>query len=316
MGDQGLMIAIISFFALTLAKAFALPSVSLFARCWTWLYSMAAPETERDRRRKDIESELHEEIQDLQAEGYHPAEVALRVLVRVAIGIPADVTWAVCYLPNNLSPKLERGSEALRGSKTPAIVVVSVGLFAMMNVGVWVAQPDVWWREFFVANLGVVGAIVLVSNRQRTWARRITTWGPGAAAAILFAFLLWSIVEQRWYTAPMFGQYMLLFISAMLPLVVAIAVGTEACRVRIFKGRWWPVYVSWLFIAVVSTGAAILLRSEVLLVTWSTVFIGLSGLVIMTFVFCWAAAFICRGATKGTAACMKWAAQGIRNLDK
>ena len=314
MDDHGLTIAILSFVALTISKAFALPMVKLVVKGWVWIYSGAAPKAARDRRRREIDAELHDEIQDFRAGGYHPAEIALHVLAVMVLGMRADIAWATYHVPNKMASKLERGSEVIKRFKTPPLVFVSVGLLALINLGFLASESDAFWREFLVANVGTISAILLVGCQKQTWARRIITWGPGVAMAMAFAFLLWMGIEHSWFTAPTFRQFAFLIGGAMAPLFTAAAVASDAFRVRLFNGRWWPVYATWLLIAIMSIATAALLESHVLLVTWSGFLIGLSGLVIATLMFCGGAALLCLGATKGTAAFMGWTAKSIRHL--
>lgn len=314
MGEQGLIFALGSFLARAIAGAYALPTVKRLVKGWVLLYSAAAPVPARDQRRADIEADLHDEIEDLQAERYRPEEIALRVFVRMAIGMPSDMVWTASYLPQSVAWQLEQRSRALRRSKTPALALISTGLLVMMNLGVLASEPDVLWEEFLVVNIGTVSAIVLIACQKQTWARRVMTCLPGVLIAMAIGLLIWMMIEYRWYEEPMFPRFILMLGSAMLPVIAASAVGTTPFRVRIFGGRWWPVYVSWLLIAVISIATAAILKSYILLIAWSSVFIGLGGIIIMSLIFCGGAVLIGVGGTKGTAACMDLAAKGIRRF--
>jgi hypothetical protein len=75
-------------------SAFALPTAIAVVRMWTCLYTIALPCDVRERRRKEMESELSEQIRDHRSTGYRPGEIALHVFARWCRGIPNDICWS------------------------------------------------------------------------------------------------------------------------------------------------------------------------------------------------------------------------------
>ena len=314
MGDNNLIITALSFFALILAKAFALQWAKSLLTNWTRLYTSVAPDSEREDQREQIESDSHDQVQNYLSDGYHPAEAAVHIFLRMVSAIPGDIAWSLSYLPGTVASKLERGSQRIRAIKTPRLLIVSVGILALANTAALTSDTDPLWRELLVVNVGAAGAIALTHYQDRTWAKRAMKWGPWLMVTLLLGFLALITIEHHLYEAPEFGQSVLLLAGGILPLVLAMMVGSNACRNRVFKGHWWPVLIAWLLIASISLISAILLDSEILLVVWAATTIGLSGLVIMAAVFCGGAALVYIGATKGSAACMAWTANRIRQL--
>jgi cell division protein FtsW len=77
------------------AKAFALPIASSAAKGWQWLITLGLPADDKSSRRGSIASDLEEQRRDAHAAGYSPDSIALHVLWRMLLGIPADVSWRV-----------------------------------------------------------------------------------------------------------------------------------------------------------------------------------------------------------------------------
>lgn len=68
-----------------------LPLTLALVRGWTWLITRGTAPDECDRRRQEIESDLWEFEHD--ANRGDDMSAALRVLVRLILGIPHDVAW-------------------------------------------------------------------------------------------------------------------------------------------------------------------------------------------------------------------------------
>ena len=316
MGDNNLIITVLSFLVLILTRAFALQWVKFLLSNWTRLYTSVAPESEREDLREQVESDFYDQVQSLSSDGYHPAEAALRIFLRMVSAVPGDIIWSVSFLPGTVASKLERGSHRIRAIKTPRSLIIWVGLLALVNTAALTSDIDPLWRELLIVNVGAAGAISLTHYQERTWAKRTMAWGPWLMVALLLGLLAWMTKEHRLYEAPEFAQYVLLFVAATLPLILAAIVGSNVCRHRVFKGHWWPVFFAWFLIASISSLSAILLGYPILLVVWVATAIGLFGLFIMAALFCGGAALVYLGATRGSATCMTWAANCIRQLTK
>ena len=81
MDISDLIVILLAPVVLLVVNAFALSVVMFIVKAWTRLYTMAAPEHERESRRAEATSVLHEQRSASRAEGYKPAEVAIRVLI-------------------------------------------------------------------------------------------------------------------------------------------------------------------------------------------------------------------------------------------
>ena len=314
MGDNNLTTLLMSCLALFLVKAFALPAVKFLLTNWTRLYTAVAPEAERNELRQQINTHLDDEIRLHSQEGYHPAEAAAHILLSTISGIPGDIAWSLSYLPSAVASKLEKGSQKIKTHGRPKVVIISVVLLAVMNIGAVVSDTEPLWRELLIANVAATGAITLTRYHEKTWAKRLMTWGPCLVFTLMFGFFAWTIIELRLYETPIFAQSLLLCALGVLPIILAIAVSTNTCRARAFGGRWWPVLVAWVLIASISIIAAVQLELQMLLVVWSTTAIGLIAFVTMCVAFCAGATLAYIGATKGTARCMIWSANCIRRL--
>ncbi len=72
------------------------------ARAWTWLYTLPLADGDRERRRREIHSDLWEFTSDRR--GAAPARSAAHVALRCLIGIPDDVLWACERLATRVRP--------------------------------------------------------------------------------------------------------------------------------------------------------------------------------------------------------------------
>ena len=71
------------------------PLASALVRAWTRLYTWGLPAVARDRRCAEIASDLWEFSRDLGDEGVGPTAAALRIVRRLLLGIPDDLTWRI-----------------------------------------------------------------------------------------------------------------------------------------------------------------------------------------------------------------------------
>ena len=302
-------------FILLVVLAFALPMVRSLVKAWTWLYTSVAPVVVRGPRCAEVLSDLHEHIEDSRAEGHRPAEIAVQVLLRMLCGIKDDLAWSAPYLPNAMEERLERGGETLSRFRTPTVVITSLALFSMLNVSFFVSDGDKLWTQFLGMNVSACGVIIVMHNQQRTWARRILHSYLAIATAVLVGVLVWVVLHYRLYEMPGFYQLMLQAAVAMLPLVLAMSVGSELCRARVFKGRRWPVFGCWGLIAAISFGTAMYLGISTFTTVWAAMALAGLALVIVCAMFVSCAAVVCYGGLKGGAGCMRLMAAGIRRMN-
>jgi hypothetical protein len=62
-------------------------------RGWTCLYTAAMAPALRDARRAEIESDLWEFHEDARRRGYPPSAIGAHMLLRLVLGMPADLFW-------------------------------------------------------------------------------------------------------------------------------------------------------------------------------------------------------------------------------
>ena len=116
-------------------------------------------------------------------------------------------------------------------------------------------------------------------NQHHRWARVLLCTWLGLAMATSLGYSIWMMVEHRVYEAPLFRQSLL----ALLPLALAGLVSVKSFRVRLFKGRWRPVFACWALILVVSVGVALLTGAHYSMVgIWA--FIALAVLTLLVLV--------------------------------
>ena len=309
-----LLTSLVTSFILLIFRAYALKIVCSLVRAWTRLYTSVAPEEERWNRREEMESDLYEHIRYLRAGGYRPPEIAIQVLFRMLCGVMDDVAWSAPCLPGAMAERLERWGEALGRFRTPPSVITYLALFGLLNGSLFLSDGDRSWMHLLGLNTSACGAIFVMHHRQRPWARRIFIWYLGIATVLLLGVLAWVVVHHRVYEVPGFYPLMLQFAVAFLPLILAMLVGSEGCRARFFKGRWWPVFVSWALIAAISIGTAMHLGLSTSTAVWTWMALASLAFVIGCGVFMGCAAAVCHGGLKGGAGLLRLMAAGVRHL--
>ena len=161
-------------------------------RLWVRLYTKGLPSDVRDARRAEIESDLWEQGEDGESNGYKPQDTGLQVFFRLLAGIPADLTWR---LEHRLTG---RGESVLERSR---------------NVGSTVLQKGAIGLTLLVAALYVAGAVGFVvdqSTGNADWtaeAWEVVLFGvaPFAAAALVVVGLLIGKRSPWWGTGLLAG---------------------------------------------------------------------------------------------------------------
>ena len=242
------MNVILEIVAMLLVQAALLPIAKSLAFAWTRLYTMAAPNDERESRREEVFSDLHDQITHARGAGTSEATIAIRMLFRMAWGCKDDVAWFVPYLPAALGCRLERGSDALSRVGTPTHVILSLTVIGFMNLAFFMSEDHLTLTHMLTLNITGVIMSGLIWNQHRPWVRRILYLMVSGVLALALGFMVWTVLDHRLYEVPGFGPMML----ALLPFLLASIAGEKTCRTRVFGGRWWPVFVSWGLIATVS----------------------------------------------------------------
>jgi hypothetical protein len=97
-------------------------------RWWVRLYTKGLPPQTRDARRAEMESDLWEQGEDAGANGSQPDETALQVLVRLLLGIPADLSWR---LEAGRRSGAAKGTTILGMSKSMGAAMLQKGLLGL-----------------------------------------------------------------------------------------------------------------------------------------------------------------------------------------
>jgi len=98
-------------------------------RLWTTIYTAGIPETLRDARREEIESDLWEAQHDSQSDPIRLS--AMHVVARLVAGIPDDLGW-----------RLEQVNAMTRTARVSALVLVTCALVAISGgIASWMTRP-------------------------------------------------------------------------------------------------------------------------------------------------------------------------------
>ena len=294
--------------------AFALPLAMSFARLWTSIYTAGVPNKERQDRRAEILSDLHEQVADFREQGYRPDEIAILIVRRVVRGMKDDVAWSAPYLPEVLAEQFERGSEALRHIGTPKFITTAMAVVGMMNCAWLMSDGDKSWVSWFIFNGGVLTVSVLMGNQQHRWVRRLILLFMGLAFVGVLATILYLVLDRRLYESQSFNQTMLGFALALVPLFLLTVVSSETCRVRLFRRRWWPILSS----SVLSIVGALWISSYMgltatLVTVWMLVAVLAVGYMVLAAMFLGGASIVWYVGVRGGAAGMRLLADRIRS---
>ncbi len=232
--------------------ATGLPTAIRIVRFWTWIYTVVAPKDDRDSRRAEILSDLHEHREDLQGQGHRPVEVAVLIFLRMLAGAIDDVAWAWPHLCQILMGKLNSSKSSTQRIMTRKLLVTSIACLGFINCLFFAADIDHTPLEWAAHNLGAVLASVLICHQEHPTARRVLYGLMGVAIASGTFLLAWLVIDYRLYDEPLFRQMML----SALPIFVMVIVGSKGFRVRAFGGRWWPALVAWVVIGGISIATA------------------------------------------------------------
>ena len=295
----------------------ALPLARSLVLVWTWTYSLAVPESMRTARRAEIRSDLHEQIKQMHRERYCSNIIAFHILGRMAWGLWDDISWSAPYLPSTLAEHLSRGSDTVSRVRSSPLMVASLAMFGMMNLSLYVADRTVPWFEWVYINAMIPVIALIMKNQHRRWVSRLFRLLVSLFIASAVFLILWTVLKFRLYEMPEFYELSLQATLATLPLAVAMGVATKFVRTRMFKGRWWPVFVAWALIGgacvvvAVTLGGSLVAESlGMTLVTALMIVIYLATIVAFGFT----AQVVCYAGIRGTSLFMRLAAAGVRQL--
>ena len=232
--------------------ATGLPTTIHIVRLWVRIYTVLAPKDDRDSRRDEILSDLHDHREELQQKGHRPVEAAVLILLRMIAGAMDDVAWAWPHLSTILLGRLNIGKTSARRIVTRKVLVMSVACLGFANSLFFAADIDHTLLEWSAHNFGAVLASVLICHQEHPTARRVLNGLIAAAIVSGTVLMAWLVIEHRLYDEALFRQLML----SALPIFVMVIVATKGVRVRAFGGRWWPTVVAWVVIGGISITTA------------------------------------------------------------
>jgi hypothetical protein len=141
---------------------------------WTWIHTCLVPSDKRNRRRQEMRSHLWDQRQDAVTRGSFGLTTAAGILARLALGMPADVSWSLSTVWEagpSLTPDSHAGSWWLVVKSTAARVL---------------RGPDstVFWSTL----------LLLGTSRLRSNLAEATPFPSGAADLIRLALLTLTIL--------------------------------------------------------------------------------------------------------------------------
>lgn len=191
---------------------------SAVVRGWVALYTLGLPGPIRTRRRDELEGDLADEALDAVRRG-HQAALLRQRLVRVAMGIPADLQWRLVDAPamardqrsKDVWTPLDRWSAAL----IAIVVVGTVGALAIVTLPQLTSQAAsaAWsgWGPVGFA-VGCLAALAGVVTSIRWPGRGVAIVIPGVVVGFIASPWLWGCwflaviaVGVRWYQADQAG---------------------------------------------------------------------------------------------------------------
>ena len=312
-GKNGLeafnLMDMLEYIYMILLHAFALPAARSIVTGWTWLYTLAAPEEERQSHRAVVCSALHEQIEHYRREGLGPVAIAIHVFLPMLWGIPGDIAWAAPYLPATLARNLMGASEAISRPDTLKLLAPWLAILTVWNWA-FVTSGD-GWPIGLALNGGMIIGMGLIWKQHLSWVPRIINLCFGVGATMMIGFLVLIVVQYRLYEIPVFYPGLL----AVLSVGLAMLVTDKTVRGRVFKGRWRPVAMCWVVIAATSVVTASLFEGGLvtLLAVWAY-----ATLVVLAFAMLFAMIFIAAlgwyGGLRASATGMRLMAVGIQRL--
>ena len=296
--------------------AFALPVVRNGVWGWTKLYTSFAPADQRDDRRRQIRSHLHEEEADWRLEGYAPPETAVKMLYESLTGVPDDLAWTKPFIVPTVARKLTEWSDVSGSSRAPEWLVKSVAILVFFNLWSWASGDYDALRDVLVANAVAPVVLAFVLHLDRPLVRRAVTAFLIVVAAVAIGGVLWAVFAFRLYDEP--DLFRSLFRCALVFLPPFLILNTRLLmrRTGVFADRIWLMWATRAAIVAASLflSGHVGLNAGLLLAVWAALVVALLFLISVLAVCCLAAMAACHAGTKVCAAGLKVVSAGFRNL--
>lgn len=145
---MGLLVGVTLLLISILIRAFGLQAIVWAIAAWVRLYTCGLPDDVRERRRREIESDVFEQRQDDAQVGYRPDEIAARLLFRWLCGIPSDVSWRLDQQQNSRRATIDVPVLSLEYalSRPFSISLAFVGLLVLLPL-VAIIAFSIWLED-------------------------------------------------------------------------------------------------------------------------------------------------------------------------
>ena len=299
-----------------IVRAFALPIVRNGVWAWAKLYTSVAPADERDDRRRQIRSDLHDEAEDSKSDGYTPAETAVRISLRMLRGVPDDLAWMKSFVVPTIARKLTEWGDASGGMRAPEWLVKSVAMLGFVNIMYWASGEYDAWSDVMFVNAAAPVFLAIAPQLDRPLMQRAVNAFTIVVVAVAIVASLWVWFAFRLYDEPVLvrslSQCALVFVP---PALILIAHGWMR-RIEVFNDPTWPTGAVGAVIIAVSLilSGHVGLNAGFLLAVWAALAAALLFMASVLGGCLLAAAAVCHAGTKAYAAGLKVVAAGFRNL--
>ena len=234
-----------------LFQAVALPVAKFCVLAWTRVYTMVAPKSERECRRAEILSDLHEQISSSRSEGVGPAGIAVCILLRMLWGVKDDVAWFTPFLPSLIATKLEAGGAKLSRARIPSLVVIIFATLIFHNGRLLISHGIQSQGDWILANISFVITVALISLVYLSPLRRRV---ESVMRPVLMVPIIFLIAVDVFDLNRIMDLDKTLL--SMVPAMLALGLNEKVFRVHVFRNRLWPLPASWGIILTISLGIA------------------------------------------------------------
>ena len=178
-----------------------IPLASDLTRSWVRLYTRGVAPDARQRRRNEIDSDLWEQTHESPQAAQTPSGTALAILARLALGIPADLSWRLEHAsPGLAASRLIEGSRTMLATAKKHFMLILSGVLGLFYLAAAMGglaanlndggdDAGAWVIPMALAAVLVLGGVVQWKHRPRL-ARILLA--SGAILGGVFSF--WMII--------------------------------------------------------------------------------------------------------------------------
>jgi hypothetical protein len=290
----------------------ALPLIKKIVMGWVWLYSSIAPEEDREGRRLEVLSHIHEMTNTLLKSGHTPGEIAVRMLEILVLGLVDDVSWSMQFMRGALADKIVGWSDSLRQSRVPAAMIAGVATLAPMNYGFFISPANQPLYLKIIMNAIIIGIITLLWKTKQPRARCIFNLLMSITVIAGIVAMMWLTINYHLYEMVSFKIFMLAMVSA-LPITVAI----NKSRRKFLTGKTLCLFVTgWVFIISGALIGSWTLAGSVkpLFDAWLQIALSVVAMFIFYGSLILASSGLCWAGMRGSAGGLRLVAAGLRRL--